>query len=90
MGTNMQKNMRALGSKEAQFLSLVSSHNKPGFGMDGAVHFWGNRALAKKKLYMLEKKGWVARIERGKYLVIPLEAAPRDNGAKTLILLPML
>lgn len=30
--------------------------------------------MANKKLHQLEKRGWLARLERGKYLVIPLEA----------------
>ena len=41
-----------------------------------AVKFWGSRLVAKKKLHVLEKKGWIARLERGKYIVIPLEAGP--------------
>jgi len=38
--------------------------------------------LAKKKLYILEKKGWVARIEREKYCVIPLEAGPERQWSE--------
>ncbi len=72
----MEKNISILGPKEAEFLSIVSAHNKQGFGINTAIQYWGSREIAKKKLYQLEKKGWVARIERGKYLVIPLEAGP--------------
>jgi predicted transcriptional regulator of viral defense system len=57
-------------------LALVSSKNNQQFSMEAATQFWGSSAMAKKKLYRLEKKGWVARIERGKYIVIPLEAGP--------------
>jgi predicted transcriptional regulator of viral defense system len=33
-----------------------------------------NNELSKKILFRLEKKGWIERIEKGKYIIIPLEA----------------
>ncbi|MEE9225521.1 MAG: hypothetical protein V3U68_04910 [Bacteroidota bacterium] len=50
--------------------------------MQSAAEFWGSRSLAKKKLYVLQKKGWVARIERGKYIVIPFEAGPERKWSE--------
>jgi predicted transcriptional regulator of viral defense system len=76
MGTFMEKNITSIGQKEAEFLANVSSTNNQQFSMEAAIQFWGSSAMAKKKLYVLERKGWVARIERGKYIVIPLEAGP--------------
>src|SRR5437879_4359895 len=38
--------------------------------------------MAWKKLRLLERKGWIARIERGKYLVIPLEAGPERKWSE--------
>ena len=37
--------------------------------------------ILKKILFRLEKKGWIERIEKGKYLIIPLEA---EKGKYTL------
>jgi predicted transcriptional regulator of viral defense system len=48
----------------------------PQFAVPEAARFWGGREMAWKKLRLLEHKGWIARLERGKYLVIPLEAGP--------------
>lgn len=67
------KNITQLGPKEAAFLSLMSDKGGQ-FRNERAVQFWGSRKMATKKLYQLERRGWVARIERGKFLVIPLEA----------------
>lgn len=50
--------------------------------MTQAVEFWGSRDLAKKKLYVLEKRGWIARLERGKYIVVPLEAGPNRHWSE--------
>jgi predicted transcriptional regulator of viral defense system len=69
----VQKTITQLGPREAEFLSLVSAEG-PHFLSERAVGFWGTRAMAGKKLHQLEKRGWIARLERGKYLVIPLEA----------------
>ena len=69
----VQKTITELGPKEAEFLSSVSTAGGQ-FTNERAAQFWGSSEMAAKKLHQLEKRGWVARIERGKYLVIPLEA----------------
>ena len=69
----VQKNITQLGPKEAEFLSIMSTAGGQ-FTNERATEFWGSREMARKKLYQLEKRGWLARIEKGKYLVIPLEA----------------
>jgi predicted transcriptional regulator of viral defense system len=69
----VKKNITQLGQKEAEFLSHVSS-NGGQFAMEEAMEFWVSREMARKKLHQLEKRGWISRIEKGKYLVIPLEA----------------
>lgn len=76
-----------LGQREAEFLSLTSSENNQQFNIHAAIKFWGNNAMAKKKLYQLERKGWVARIERGKYIVIPLEAGPERRWSENSYLI---
>lgn len=73
----MTKNITSLGPKEAEFLAQVASSNKEIFAVQDARRFWGSAEMAWKKLRHLERKGWIARIERGKYLVIPLEAGPQ-------------
>lgn len=70
----MQKTITALGPREAEFLSGLASSGMEHFTVREAVRFWGSAEMAWKKLRHLERKGWVERVERGKYLVIPLEA----------------
>jgi len=69
----MQKKITHLGPREAEFLSLFSSRGSL-FDLTQAAEYWGSREMTRKKLSLLEKRGWLARLERGKYLIIPLEA----------------
>ena len=73
----MSKNITELGPREAQFISLFAMKNNGFFLLEEAVQFWKSRKLTHNILWRLEKKGWIKRIERGKYLVIPLEAGPQ-------------
>lgn len=74
---NMSKNITELGPKEAQFISLFAARNNGFFLIEEAARFWKSRGLTRDILWRLEKKGWIERIERGKYLIIPLEAGPQ-------------
>ena len=69
----MYKKIRGLGTKEAEFLSIVAEGGGQ-FVLAAAIEFWGSAAVASRRLYQLRKKNWVALLERGKYMVIPLEA----------------
>jgi predicted transcriptional regulator of viral defense system len=73
----MLKNITELGPKEAQFISLFATKNNGFFLLEEAVKFWKSMKLTYDILWRLEKKGWIERIERGKYLIIPLEAGPQ-------------
>jgi len=82
MGSFMKKNITELGPREAEFLSNVAAANHQHFTVQEATAFWGNAEMAWKKLFQLERKGWITRIERGKYMVIPLEAGPKRNWSE--------
>ena len=73
----MSKNITELGPKEAEFISLFATKNNGFFLLEEAVQFWKNRKRTYDILWRLEKKGWIERIERGKYIIIPLEAGPQ-------------
>jgi len=77
----MQKRITHLGPREAEFLSLLSSKSSM-FDFEEAVGFWGSREMARKKLSLLEKRGWLARLEKGKYLIVPLEAGIDRNWSE--------
>jgi len=44
------------------------------FTSEDAAGFWGGGQYARNVLSHLESKGWIERLERGSYLIIPLEA----------------
>ena len=73
----MQKNITELGPKEAKFISLFAAKNNGFFSAREAIQFWKSKKLTYNLLWRLEKKGWIERLEKGKYLVIPLEAGPK-------------
>lgn len=83
----MSKNITELGPKEAEFISLFATRNSGFFGLDEATKFWKNKKLTYDLLSRLERKGWIERIEKGKYLVIPLEAGPRRKWSSDTYLI---
>ncbi|MDP2232900.1 MAG: type IV toxin-antitoxin system AbiEi family antitoxin domain-containing protein, partial [Actinomycetota bacterium] len=44
------------------------------FTMEAAERFWGSGSTTRNVLSRLESKGWLERLERGKYMLVPLEA----------------
>jgi predicted transcriptional regulator of viral defense system len=78
----MYKSITELGAREAEFLARMASKNKSELLTEDAVSYWGSREMAWKKLRLLERKGWIERIERGKYIVIPLEAGETRNWSE--------
>lgn len=44
------------------------------FRADEAEPFWGNAAQARKAVARLNEKGWLERLDRGRYMIVPLEA----------------
>jgi len=83
----MLKNITELGPREAEFVSLIATKAGKVFSVRDAIEFWKLPQIARNKLSRLEKKGWIARIERGKYLVIPLEAGPQRYWSVNSMLL---
>jgi predicted transcriptional regulator of viral defense system len=57
------------------------------FTVERARRFWGGAAYTTNVLGRLESKGWLRRLERGTYLIIPLEAGPtRDWSESALVI----
>jgi len=74
----MTENMRkGLGKTEAYLLSSLLSAGKTSFTVEEALQLsgMGRRSLI-TALHRLARKGWLLRIEKGRYQVIPLEAGP--------------
>lgn len=72
----MTRTITELGPREAEFLVTQAGSGQGVFTIDDASSFWGGGQHARNVLSKLESKGWVERLERGSYLIIPLEAGP--------------
>ncbi len=72
----MTKNISPLSSQEAALLAHLSADSHTLFTTAQAQALLGNDAYAANVLSRLVKKGWLERLQRGLYLIIPLEAGP--------------
>src|SRR3989337_3355262 len=63
-----------LGPQERGFLTGLAGAGKRVFNTDDALPFWPSRHQTWKALSRLESKGWLLRLERATYLIVPLEA----------------
>ncbi|MHB1293460.1 MAG: type IV toxin-antitoxin system AbiEi family antitoxin domain-containing protein [Anaerolineae bacterium] len=72
-----------LSQREARLLRSLASQGKDLFTVAEAQHELGADApYAANVLYRLAAKGWLQRIERAKYRLIPLEAGPEAQWAE--------
>lgn len=71
----MMTQIRTLGPTEARLLNQLAANGHTVFTTDQAraVLNTGNREI-NKLLYQLTLKRWLLRLEKGKYLILPLEA----------------
>lgn len=83
----MPQNITGLGPKEAEFLAVLAEEGKTIFSVERARRFWGDAAYTTNVLGRLEKKGWLLRLERGTYMVVPLEAGPDRTWAESALVL---
>jgi len=87
----VSQNITGLGPKEAEFLAAFASEGKKIFTVEQARDFWGDAAYTTNVLGGLETKGWLRRLERGTYMIIPLEAGPdRAWSESALVIAPHL
>lgn len=81
----------ALSAGESEFLSRLAAEGKTIFSIKEAQETWEGSTPTKTVLHRLEKKGWLQRVERGVYLLIPLEAGPeRTWSESSLVIAPYL
>ena len=87
----MTKNITGLSPKEAEFLSSLARDGKSIFTVDDAQGFWEDPGYTANALGKLEEKGWLHRLERGTYMLIPLGAGPeREWSESALVIAPHL
>lgn len=77
------QNITGLSRKEALFLSSLAEQKRTIFRFADALKFWTEPSAARSTLSRLHNGGWVKRIERGLYMVIPLDAGPARAWAES-------
>lgn len=75
----MSRESESRSSVVRRFLAAMAEGEKRVFGLEDALPFWSTPHQARKALSRLEKRGWVERLERGLYLIVPLEAGPEGR-----------
>lgn len=74
--SSMTRNINQLGAQEASLLAQLSADGHTIFTTAQAQALLGDAAYTANTLSRLVKKGWLQRLQRGMYLIIPLEAGP--------------
>jgi len=74
---------RTLGERESRLLSSLSAAGYTVFTIEDARAVLDDSdANVRKILHRLNRKRWVKRLERGKYLILPLAAGPEAQWAE--------
>jgi predicted transcriptional regulator of viral defense system len=83
----MTINIMSLSEKETKFLTTFASSGKRIIQFNQAVEYFGSKITAKNSLARLNRKNWLQRLERGLYLIIPLEAGPERTWAENTFII---
>lgn len=70
------QNIIGLSDTEASLLTTLAARDKDIFTTDDAYDVLGEGRATRETLERLADKGWLERVEKGKYLIVPLEAGP--------------
>ncbi len=74
---------RTLSERESYLLSSLSAAGRTVFSVEDARAVLGGPDVGVRKLlHRLSRKRWVRRLERGKYLLLPLAAGPEPHWAE--------
>src|SRR4030067_1926799 len=65
-----------------RFLASMAEKGKHVFKLDDAIPYWSYPHMARKALSRLERRGWLKRLERGLYLIVPLDAGPSGQWSE--------
>jgi len=72
----MAQTISGLSQREAEFLSRLAEENRTVFRYEEVANYWPDPATAHYALGRLQRGGWLQRIERGLYMLVPLSAGP--------------
>jgi predicted transcriptional regulator of viral defense system len=85
----MPTSIKGLSSEEAELLMTLAADGRTIFTIAEAYEHWAGDPRIGERLQRLVDKGWLERIERGKYIIIPLEAGPEREWSEDALLLSM-
>lgn len=68
------RDIKTLGEDGARLLTSLSAAGKTVFTSEDAAQVLGNEVNVRLLLSRLERKRWLKRLEKGKYLILPFEA----------------
>lgn len=77
----------SLSKQETEFLTTFSASGKRVFTYQQAADYWQSKVAATNTLGRLVRKGWLQRLERGLYMIIPLEAGPERLWSENALVL---
>jgi predicted transcriptional regulator of viral defense system len=72
----MMSTITGLSPREAEFLARLSAEDRRVFRLADIADGWPDATAARRALSRLERGGWLKRIERGLYMLVPLSAGP--------------
>jgi predicted transcriptional regulator of viral defense system len=81
------ENIMSLSKQETEFLTTFSASGQQVFTFKQAAGYWQSAVAATNSLGRLVRKGWLQRLERGLYLIIPLEAGPNRIWSENAFIL---
>jgi predicted transcriptional regulator of viral defense system len=80
-------NIGDLSGREAEFLAHLAGSGRTLFSVAEAHAFWNDATYVRNVLSRLVRKGWLQRLERGRYMVIPLEAGPKRTWSEDALVI---
>ena len=78
----MTQDISALSAREAAFLLHLAGAGHTLFSIAEARDYWDDAGYTRNILSRLVRKGWLQRLQRGRYMVVPLEAGPERNWSE--------
>jgi predicted transcriptional regulator of viral defense system len=78
----MVQTITSLSTKEAEFLSKLAASGRVVFTREEMTAVWPKPAQARRSFHDMERAGWLKRIQRGLYAIIPLSAGPERQWSE--------
>jgi len=82
----MYQMRKGIGNRSAHLLTILAMKGKNIFTIQEADHLLsGNKNNIRNMLHNLVNKGWLQRLERGRYLILPLESERESEYPQSII-----